>query len=44
MIFYTGRGEKYKIKVGKTLIATAGSFGDFGERKYLINYEDEEEN
>jgi hypothetical protein len=36
-----GRGEKYKLKIGKSLV-TANNFSEFGEKKMMINYNDEE--
>ena len=38
------RDEKYKLKIGKTLISTTSGYGDFGGRKYLMNYEEDEDN
>lgn len=34
-----GRGEKYKLKIGKSLV-TANYFSDFGDKKMMINYND----
>ena len=41
MMVNSGRGEKYKLKVGKALV-TAGNFSDFGEKKATTNYNEED--
>ena len=36
-----GRSEKYRLKVGKSLV-TAGNFSEFGEKKVMANYNEED--
>jgi hypothetical protein len=39
---YWGRGEKYKLKIGKSVV-TANTFSEFGEKKMIVNYDEEGE-